>query len=279
MRYFIFNGKYCKEGTPVIGADNRGLRYGDGIFETLKTMGTKILFADEHFARLWKGMDMLQFEAPKHFTPARLEKEIQELLEKNGHVKQARVRLTVIRGDGGLYDPVSHHPQYIVQSWPLNDDNGRLNENGLVIGIYEAANKSCDTFSQLKHNNYLPYSMAALYARQQQWNDAVILNTYGRVCDSTIANIFIVKDNIVYTPPLSEGCVSGITRKLLINTLRQHDIAIVEKPIEPVELIGADEFFLTNAIYNMRWVRSLGDKVFSNTLTSEIYRLQAQTIC
>lgn len=278
MLYFNYNGKLYKEGTPVIGTDNRGLRYGDGLFETMKYSNGKLILADEHFARLWKGMQLLQFEIPKHFTPSILEEGVLQLLKKNNHQKNARVRITICRGDGGLYDAINHQPNYILQTWPLPLDNGTWNSNGLVLGIYEDAKKSSDRFCNIKHNNYLPYVMAALHAKQQKWNDAIILNTSGNVCDTTIANIFFIKDEVLYTPALSEGCVAGIIRNELISILKKEGYTVVEKKITTEELFAADEIFLTNSIYNMRWVQRIGDKTFSNSTIQKIYSTILPTI-
>ncbi len=142
MGDFIFNGKFYKEGTAVVGAANRGLRYGDGVFETIKLKDEKLILADEHFARLWKGMTTLLFEIPKHFTPEKLAAEILALAKKNGHEQNARVRLQVFRGDGGLYDAVNHAPNYIIETWELAENNGELNSNGLVAGIYTDVKKA-----------------------------------------------------------------------------------------------------------------------------------------
>lgn len=278
MHHFNFNGKLFQEGTPVIGVDNRGLRYGDGLFETIKYADGKLLLADEHFARLWKGMELLAFDIPKHFTPQQLEKEIKGLLQKNKHTNNVRIRITVIKGEGGLYDAVNHYPNYIIQSWPLTGDNDSLNSNGLVIGIYETAKKACDAFCNIKHNNYLPYTMAALYARSQQWNDAVILNTANNICDTTIANIFFIKAGKIYTPSLSEGCVAGITRKVLIKLLKEKHFDIVEKTITVEELLAADEVFLTNSIYTLRWVQCIGAISYTSAITKKIYTELLQTI-
>ena len=81
-----------------------------------------------------------------------------------------------------------------------------LNSNGRLC-IYPDARKSCDRFANIKHNNYLPYVMGALYAREQHCNDALILNQYERICDSTIANLFLIRQQVLYDPALSEGCV------------------------------------------------------------------------
>ena len=271
MEYFIFNGKLQKPESGIIGANSRGLRFGDGLFETIKSINGQLEFIDEHFARLWKGMQVLQFAIPKQFTPDILEQEIQTLLKKNGHGKMARVRLTVFRGNGGLYDTTDHKPNYLLQSWALPDETGSWNSNGLVLGVYTDIKKSCDILSNLKHNNFLPYALAALQAKKEKWNDAVLLNTWGRLCDTSIANIFLIKDEVIYTPALAEGCIAGVMRRNLVEKLTVGGYKLVEDKLSVDELLYADEVFLTNSIYNMRWVQSVGDKKYSNAQTQKIY--------
>ena len=276
MLYFNFNGKLFSEHELVAGPDNRGLRYGDGLFETLKYRNQELIQADEDFARLWKGLNLLEFDRPKLFTPDLIEHEILQLLRKNNHTS-ARVRFSVIRGNGGLYDTKNHSPNYIIQSWQLEQRTGALNENGLQLCIYPDARKSIDKFSNLKHNNYLPYFMGALFAKAQQCNDAVILNSAGRICDTTIANIFFTKAQSIYTIPLEEGCVAGIMRNFIIEQLSRSGYPVIEKAISEDDLVEADEIFLTNSIYNMRWVAGIGNKKYSNSMVKKIYRQLSET--
>lgn len=278
MNYFNCNGKTYSEGTPIVGADNRGLRFGDGLFETIKMLKGRLILEDEHFARLWKGMKALQFDLPKHFSPDTLLEAIKVLANKNGHSNAARIRINIFRGDGGLYDAKNHSPNYIIQTWPLPDNNGDWNSNGLVVGIYDEAKKSCDSISNLKHNNYLPYVLGALKAKEQKWNDAFVLNTHGRVCDSTIANIFLIHGEAVSTPALKEGCVAGVMRKQFIQVLSTFDWQVQEKEITIDDLLNADEVFLTNSIYNARWVQRLGDKMYTNIQTQKMYAAILPTI-
>ncbi len=278
MAHFIFNGKVFKEHTLIVGADNRGLRYGDGLFETLKMKDGHLILEDEHFARLWNGMQVLQFEIPKHFTSEKLKGEIEQLVEKNGHGKGARIRLNIFRGDGGLYDAKNHTPNYIIQSWQLPLNNGDWNSNGLVAGIYEDAKKSCDAISNLKHNNYLPYVLAALKAKKERWNDAILLNTQGRICDSTIANIFIIKDDTISTPSLMEGCVAGVMRKEIIKAAAANYWSIQETEISQQAILTADEVFFSNSIYNIRWVQRIENKEYTNAFTQKIYNAMFTTI-
>ena len=278
MNNFNYNGKIYKEGSVIIGADNRGLRYGDGLFETIKMLNGKLILEDEHFARLWKGMGILQFEIPKHFTPELLQKEIINLVKKNNHESAGRIRLSILRGDGGLYDAKNHFPSYLIQTWQLPEGNGEWNSNGLVVGIYNAAKKSCDILSNIKHNNYLTYVLGALHAKKEKWNDAIILNTHERICDATIANIFIIKNNVVFTPALNEGCVAGVMRKTIIKHLLETNIEIVETELTINQLENADEVFLSNSVYNIRWVKSIGAHSYTNSYTQQIFASIFSTI-
>ena len=278
MNFFNYNGKLYEEGTPVIGVDSRGLRYGDGLFETMRVNDGKLIAEDEHFARLWKGMQLLQFEIPRNLTPEKFQQEILALVNKNDVGTAARIRLSIIRGDGGLYDAKNHFPNYIIQAFPLSAGSGEWNSNGLVLGIYEPVRKSADMLANLKHNNYLPYVLAALHAKKEKWNDAILLNTNGRVCDTTIANIFIVKNDIVYTPALTEGCVAGVVRRMVVNALSGSQSSVIEQPISIDELMNADEVFLTNSIYNIRWVQGIGGKQYKSGVSHKIYTTVLPTI-
>ncbi|MEP6711263.1 MAG: aminotransferase class IV [Ferruginibacter sp.] len=276
MNHFNFNGKIFSSGTPIIEADSRALRYGDGIFETIKFKNNKLILGEEHFSRLWKGMQALQFEIPKLFTPEKLTEEILLTLRKNKQVT-ARIRLSIFRGNGGLYDVKNNFPNFIIQSWNLSEENNILNSNGLQLCIYRDALKTCDAFSNLKHNNYLPYFMGALFAKTKQCNDAIILNNHYRICDSTIANIFTVKDNVICTPHLKEGCVAGIMRKFLFQQLPLLGYQFKEAQINEADLLSADEVFLSNSIYNIRWVAAIDNQTYTNTFTSKIVDTMSQT--
>ena len=272
MIFYNYNGKILSENENIIGPTNRGLRYGDGIFETIKFKNATIILTDDHFKRMWQGMKALQFSIPVHLTVEKLTAEIYALIKKN-KLKEARIRITVIRSDGGIYDPKNDTPNYIIEAIKLPEDNGLLNINGLQICIYEVALKSIDLFSNIKNNNYLPYFMGAKFAKQQQCNDALILNSKGNICDSTIANIFFIKDKIIYTTALSEGCVAGVMRNWLINSLRILNYKVEEIIVTKSILCDADEVFLSNSIYNIRWVGSLGDKNYTNIEIQKINEL------
>lgn len=270
MRYFNFNGDVYKENQPIIGPECRGLRYGDGIFETMKWDGNNILFAADHFARLWKGMEFLQIDFPKWFTPAMLTEHIRQLIQKNNFYSNVRIRLQVFRGSGGLYDATNNLPNFIIETWPLSEKT-ILNSNGIVAGIYRDVKKNCDNISNIKSTNFLPYVLAALHAKKEKWNDAILLNTCERVCESTKANIFIIKKEAIVTPILSEGCIAGIMRKSLIQKLTALGWTLKETIITEEDLKNAEEVFISNVIINMQWVKQIGSSIYTNKQVQKIY--------
>lgn len=270
MSNFInFNGEILPSSTAILTADNRSFRYGDGLFETIKVLEGRILLENFHFERLLAGVRLLQFDLPPSFTAEKLADRVLELCQMNGHESLARVRLVVFRGNGGLYDPVDHFPNFIIQSWSLAPRSSELNKDGLVIDVFPNGRKSCDSFANLKSNNYLLYAMAALYARQYQLDDCLVLNNYDRIADSTIANLFYCKQGLIYTPPLTEGCVAGVMRRRLIETLPNAGFPVLEKETTREDLENAEEVFLTNALKGIKWVKSIGAVTYGcSTITS-----------
>lgn len=277
MNSICFNGKFFSADEPVLLASNRGYRYGDGLFETMKVQQGNILLADYHFERLFTGIAMLQFEMPRLFLRQRTEDEILHLCKKNKCEQLGRVRLSVFRGNGGLYDE-EKALQYLIECWPLNESVSKLNDNGLVIDIYSEAEKSCDKFSNLKSANFLPYSMAALYAKEKKVNDCLVLNSTGSIADSTIANLFVIKNGIIVTPGLDEACVNGVMRRHLLKEIQNAGYDTREVTVSVNDLANADEVFLTNAINGIRWVRQFRDKLYTNIKTTEIYNRFIKTI-
>ena len=271
MELLNFNGEIVSATSGIILPNSRGFKYGDGVFETMLFRENKIHFAEDHINRLINGLTILDFTIPTYYTTTNFTGQINTLLKENKHNKTARIRLTAFRDEGGLYDEIKETPDYIIQTWALQESIGNWNEKGLAIGICNNIKKSCDSLCNLKHNNFLPYVMGANLAKKNNWNDTVMLNSFGRVCDTTIANIFIIKNKIVYTPALQEGCVAGIIRKNLIVHLVKNKTEVIEKDITIEELMDADELFVTNSIQNIRWVQNIGGKKYTNNLTRSIY--------
>lgn len=255
---------------PVLSADNRSFRYGDGFFETIRWEGNTAFLWEYHIKRFFSTLDGLAFVTPQWWDEAFLRSSIQALVVKNKHERQARIRCTVYRGEGGIYDANTNTPQLIIQSWPLEGGLFDLNSNGLDINIFSNAIKTADGYSAYKTNSALPYIMAAQFAKANRYNDAILRNQWGRVADTTIANIFIIHDNKIITPPLSEGCVNGVFRKFLLETLDKIGFQAQEFAVSEDILKNANQVFLTNAIKGIRWVNSIGSTHYSNQLIGQL---------
>ena len=268
MEFININGKVLNRSEARVKPDDHSYRYGDGLFETIKMVDGKLLFSEFHFERLFHGFDVLKFQVPEFFLAEKLQAEALELCRRNQCEELARVRLSVSRGDGGLYDG-GEELNYVIECSTLK--NQKQKEDGLMIDIFPDARKSCDVFSNLKSANFLPYVMAAKFAKENQLDDCLVLNMHGRICDSTIANIFWIKDNEIFTPPLSEGCVAGVMRRHLKEQGTR--LKVQERACEIKDLESADEIFLTNVIRGIRPVKKFAGRELNGLLTKKLKQL------
>jgi branched-chain amino acid aminotransferase len=255
--FINFNGDIVAAASPLVGAENRGLRYGDGVFETMRVIRGRLLLAEYHLERLYNSLSLLQFDLPGSFTPDFLVAQILAICEKNGISKAARVRLSLFRGDGGLYETGNNQPLYLIESRPIST---QVNQDPIRLGIFPDARKAVDRFSGVKSNNFLIYAMAAKFAITHDFDDCLILNSQEMVCESTIANLFCFADGKLYTPPLSQGCVAGVMRRWLLSQLETLNYPVVEQPISVGFLQGSQEIFLTNAVQGIRPVGFLNGR-------------------
>ena len=265
--FFNYNGNLHPEGTAIISSGNRGFKYGDGLFETMLVSNGKILLKEFHFERLFNGMNILHFDTTLLNVDA-LENEIHFLCNKNSLTGSMRIRLMIFRGHGELSSSSLSFPNYVIEAVALTreDDSSSCLVN---LGIYHAIRKSCDLLCNLKINNFLGYTMGAFYAKKHGLDDVLMLNEYGRICDSTKANVFIVKDRCLFTPPLSEGCVAGVMRRWLLEIIPQTGYSVKEVPITIEDLENADGIMLTNAIKRINWVNNCDKKEYWQTLISD----------
>lgn len=256
MQWICFNGQLLNSHQPVLTIENPGYKWGDGLFETMKLSEGEIKLSNYHFERLIFGLQLLKIE-PGPVQKKLIIDQILSLAEKNDCLASARIRLAVYRNENNMAG-------YSIEASPLGENYTRYNEEGLTIGIYPYARKSVDAFSNLKTCSHLPYVMAGIYAKEQGWDDAIVLNTDNHICDSSRANIFLVKGNDVYTPALNQGCVSGVMRRHVMDILESHQYHLHQHHLTEADLFEADEIFLTNALIGIKWVGAYKDKNYSN---------------
>jgi branched-chain amino acid aminotransferase len=112
--------------------------------------------------------------------------------------------------------------------------------------------------------------MAGLYKKQHRLDEAFILNQNGFLCESISSNVFVVYDKQIYTPALSEGCIAGVMRNIVMQTAKANGISIIEAQINPEVLNEAEEVFITNASSGIRWVMGYGRKRYFNEITKSL---------
>lgn len=271
MEHFVnINGKLLAGPDAGIAHDNRAFRYGHGLFETMLLRQGQIDLAPYHWQRLFAGMEQLCFRIPGNWSPTFFTDEVLKTVHRNKPGQLARIRLQVWQGSGGLYEGDNTAAQFIIECFPVAAHITALNENGLVLGIAPGLVKSNDSLANLKSTSALIYAMAARAARSRQWNDALIINNQEHIIESTIANIFWIKNGDLFTPPLTEGCVAGTMRQYLLDHLHVHQLPVTLKVLTRDELELADEIFLTNAIRKIKWIREIGTRTYGCELISKL---------
>ncbi len=265
--YILHNDEFIAAGQPVLTSQNRGFRYGDGLFESMRMINGKLKFPAQHADRLQGGMKALKIEGGNLLDEYFLKQKTAELCRKNKLKDNARFRLSVYRAGDGLYTPEGNKSGYILEASALAEPTYELNKKGLIVDVYDEMAKPIDKLSNFKTSNSLLYVMAGLYKKQHQLDEAFILNQNGFLCESLSSNVFVVYDKQIYTPALSEGCIAGVMRGVVMNIAKNNDIPLIEAQINPEVLKEAEEVFITNAVGGVRWVMGYGRKRYFNEVT------------
>ncbi len=275
--FILVNDEFVTADQPILKASNRGFKFGDGIFESMRMCNGKLQFAELHADRLRAAMKAIKLEGYTLFDEYFLKQKTVELARKNKFFGNARFRLSVYRDGDGLYTPLSNKAGYILESTALSDANYELNTKGLIIDVYDELTKPVNKLANYKTTNALLYVLAGLYQKQHRLDEAIILNQNGFLCESTSSNVFVVYQNQIYTPALSEGCVAGVMRSVVLKIAKMNDIPLVEAQISPEILKEADEVFVTNAATGVRWVMGYGKKRYFNEMAKTIASFLAKT--
>jgi len=266
MEYYISSGKItsCNQGISI---NNRAFRYGDGLFETMYFTNGKIVNIEKHYSRLNKGLNILRINC-SILDPLFLLDKVKELLSANNIEGAARIRLQVFRKDGGLYRPENNDCDYIIEAFPLKYDNYKLNSKGLKIGIAKTIKKNKNQFSQLKSTAKPEMVLCAIEAEDNKWDDAILLNDEGYIVESSSSNIFIYKNNVIYTPSIDDGLLNGIMRQTIIEICKKYQVT--EAHLTEFDILSADEVFLTNAIAGIKWVSAFKSKRFRHKISDSL---------
>lgn len=266
------NGTLYQDFEANIPTNNRGLAYGDSVFETIKVNNNKPVFWEAHYFRLMASMRILRMEIPMHFTPEFLEKEIVNLVQS--FPKKAisyRVKITVYRDSEGFYTPTSNNVLYIISAQELSSDIYKINKGHYEIELFKDYLISPNLLSTLKTNNKAVNVVGSIFAKENNYSNCLLLNTNKSIIEALNGNIFLIKGNTVKTPPLADGCLKGIVREKLIEIItKSPDFELSESSISPFELQKADELFITNVIQGIVPITKFRKKEFSADICSKL---------
>lgn len=266
-----YNGKIT-ENTAISMEENRAFLYGDAVFETLKTLDGKILFAEDHYFRLMASMRILRMEIPVVFTQEYLEEQVKSLLSAvdNAHASY-RVRITCYRKNGGKYTPQNRSIDYIISAEPLNTTVYTMDNSDYEVEIYKDFHVSKHLLSTLKTTNKLVHITASIFAEENNYQNCLLINDEKNIIEAIQSNIFLVKDNIISTPKLEDGCLNGIMRKQIIQLIEKaENLVLEERSISPFELQKGDELFLTNTIQGIQPITKYRKKSYQNVVSTQL---------
>ena len=257
------NSEYIQLQDLSIELDNRAFNYGDGFFETVKIINSNAFNFSVHYLRIIESCSILSLDF--NYTEKELSKVIETLLIKN-NIINGTVKLHFSRDSRGKYLPVSSKVNLLIVS-----DKGlgfQLNK-AISLCFYKEEIKTKSKISTIKSCNALVYVLSSIYARGNNFDNAILFNTDANVIECSNSNIFIVKEDIIYTPPVSDGCVSGTMRGWVLN-----NETVIEKSLSEKEILNADEIFITNAVSGIIPIKKVEEtEFFSFELSAQLQKV------
>ncbi len=253
MAIVFLNDKYIEEDRAQISVDDRGLTLGDGIFETLKATEGEIHLFKQHYTRLKKSADYFGF--PFQLNQDQIQEICIQLLEKNNLMqKTAALRITLTRGQShrGIAIDDNAAPTLLITALSF-----QIPEGSIRLMVSQIKRGSFALTSKHKTLNYLENIMARKAAVEQGFNDALLLNEKDEIVCTSVANIFFVKSEEVFTPALSGGALAGVMRANVIASCIDKKITVHETQISFADIGQFDSCFITNSLIGVRVVASI----------------------
>lgn len=239
------NGTLVAPEQASVSVFDHGLLYGDGVFEGIRFYNGTAFRLQAHLERLVLSARAIALEIP--YSLAALTQAVVDTIaaapEKNGYL-----RMVVTRGVGPLgIDPSRcHSPQLFIIADALHMVSERVRTEGAKVIIAATRRLGADGLDpRIKSLNYLNHILARMEATHAGADEAILLNSAGRIAEGSADNIFIVKKGELLTPPVIEGALDGITRQVVLELAEKLQINAREVPLAPYDLFTADECFLT----------------------------------
>jgi len=239
------DGKLVDEADAKISVFDHGLLYGDGVFEGIRVYDGRVFEIEAHLRRLYESAKVIRLEVP--MDKDELVAAIKKTVEANGIV-DGYIRLLVTRGAGtlGLNPFLCRNSSLIIIADNIQLYPEELYETGMkIISATTVRNHPLAIPPQVKSMNYLNNILAKIEALDNDVPEAIMYNHEGYVAEATGDNVFIVRDGVIYTPPVEAGALEGITRNLVIRLAKEENLEVVEKNLTRCDLYICDEFFLT----------------------------------
>ncbi len=245
------NGKFIAESLAYISCHDRGLLLADGLFETVRCYNGRAFGINQHWQRLNMGASQLKITVP--LSKSEWVYSVYELLRVN-HLqdKPSGCRITITRGPGerGLAAPTSPVSTVLITVFPVST----IAPNAFSLTLTPYMRNEFSPLASFKSLNYLDQVAALHQAQYKGFDDALVLNTQGRVCCASSANIFMVKNDQLYTPAVTEGALPGVTRDQVLMIAKSLSIKTYEDQISLQALHNADEVFLSNSLREIQAV-------------------------
>ncbi|KAF2514266.1 aminotransferase class IV [Flavobacterium foetidum] len=261
-----FNGNITS-GEDNILTQNRAFLFGDGVFETVKIVNSKILYLEDHYFRLMASMRVVRMEIPMNFTMEYLEEQILKLVNETNLTSSARARITVFRNDGGLYLPKTNEVSYLITASALENSLYEINKAEYEVDLYKDFYVTKQLLSSIKTTNKMINVTGSIFAHENGLANCLLINDSKNIIEGLQGNIFMLTGKKLVTPPVSEGCLNGIMRKQILAAAKKIEgIEVAEEIISPFDLQKADELFLTNVIMGIQPITKYRKKEFTSNL-------------
>ena len=265
-----YNGN-IQENSNFSIESNRGFLYGDAIFETIKVLDNKVLFLEDHYFRLMASMRICRMEIPMNFTMEFFEEQILKLTNSLEKSNSFRVRFSVFRNSDGFYFPTSNEIEFIATASSSENSVYSIEKSNYEVELYKDFYIPKQLLSTLKTNNKMLQITGSIFAKENGYDNCLVLNDEKNVVEALQSNLFMKIGNVVVTPPISDGCLNGIMRKQVIEILNKMDgIEVKETSISPFDLQKADELFLTNVITGIQPITKYRKKEYTVNFSNEI---------
>ena len=258
-RFVLHNDRIHEASDTVLGPGQVGLLSGWGVFTTLKVSDGVPFAFERHWARISR--DAATMHVPLPGDPEALRQRLLELVEAN-RAFDSTLRLAIVRNGGGMWEgPSNGHASDVIGLTADTKDWG----DGVKLGIVPDARHAACEFATTKILSWAMNLTWVEKAQQRGLDEAILLNEFGDVAECTSANIFASQGGQVWTPPVSSGCLPGITREVLLHEIHVPGIQIAEKKLTRAELEAADEVFITSTTRNLLPVREIEGKAIGRS--------------